>query len=46
VIEINEPTNRLVLSNTNAVKTSVMGQLAKGQLISGTVSGIRPFGVF
>ena len=46
VIEINEPTNRLVLSNTNAVRTSVMGNLAKGQLVAGTVSGIRPFGVF
>jgi len=46
LVEIDETRNKLVLSNTSAVKSSAMSQLSKGQLISGTVSSMRPFGAF
>jgi small subunit ribosomal protein S1 len=46
LVEIDEARNKLVLSNSQAVKASAMSQLAKGQLIMGTVSSMRPFGAF
>jgi small subunit ribosomal protein S1 len=46
LVEIDEARNKLVLSNTQAVKASAMSQLTKGQLITGTISSMRPFGAF
>ncbi len=46
LVELDETRDKLVLSNTSAVKASAMSQLSKGQLITGTVSSMRPFGAF
>ncbi|PZU97795.1 MAG: 30S ribosomal protein S1 [Pseudanabaena sp.] len=46
VLEADETRKKLVLSNRQAAKLAAMTQLSKGQLISGRVSNIRPFGVF
>jgi small subunit ribosomal protein S1 len=46
LVELDETRNKLVLSNSLAVKSSAMSQLAKGQLITGTISSLRPFGAF
>jgi small subunit ribosomal protein S1 len=46
VLELDEERSKIVLSNRLAVKSSALGQLQKGQLVSGTVSSIRPFGLF
>ncbi len=46
LIEVNESTNKLVLSNRQAAKASAMSSITRGQLITGSVSGIRPFGAF
>ncbi|MBE9069211.1 30S ribosomal protein S1 [Leptolyngbya cf. ectocarpi LEGE 11479] len=45
-LEVNEENNKLVLSNRNAARTTVMGQLNPGQLVDGKVGAIKPFGVF
>jgi small subunit ribosomal protein S1 len=46
VLEADETRKKLVLSNRQAAKLAAMNQLAKGQLITGRVSNIRPFGAF
>ncbi len=46
VIEADETRKKLVLSNRQAAKIAAMNQLAKGQLITGKVTNIRPFGAF
>jgi len=46
VLDADETRKKLVLSNRQAAKLAAIGQLAKGQLISGKVSNIRPFGAF
>ncbi len=46
LVELDETRNKLVLSNSLAVKSSAMSQLSKGQLITGTISSLRPFGAF
>jgi small subunit ribosomal protein S1 len=46
VLDLDEQRNRVILSHRQAVRTSAFAQVAKGQLITGTVSSIRPFGVF
>lgn len=46
VLEADETRKKLVLSNRQAAKLAAMNQLAKGQLITGKVTNIRPFGVF
>jgi len=46
VLEADETRKKLVLSNRQAAKLAAMTQIAKGQLISGKVSNIRPFGAF
>lgn len=45
-IEVNPTTKKLVLSQRLAAQAASFGQIAEGQLISGKVSGIKPFGVF
>jgi small subunit ribosomal protein S1 len=46
VLEADETRKKLVLSNRQAAKLAAMNQLAKGQLVTGKVTNIRPFGVF
>jgi small subunit ribosomal protein S1 len=46
VIEADETRKKLVLSNRQAAKFAAMSQIAKGQLITGKISNIRPFGAF
>jgi len=46
VLELDEERSKIVLSNRLAVKSSAFSQVQKGQLVSGTVSSIRPFGLF
>jgi len=46
VLEADETRKKLVLSNRQAAKLAAMNQLAKGQLVNGKVTNIRPFGVF
>ncbi len=46
VLELDEARHRIVLSNRLAVRAAALGQLGKGQLVEGTVSGLRPFGAF
>ncbi len=46
IIELNQETGKLVLSNRLASRSAVFSQLEIGQLVEGTVSGIKPFGVF
>jgi small subunit ribosomal protein S1 len=46
VLDADETRKKLVLSNRQAAKLAAMNQLAKGQLITGRVSNIRPFGAF
>jgi small subunit ribosomal protein S1 len=46
VIDIDEQRNRVILSHRQAVRTSAFASIAKGQLVTGTISSIRPFGVF
>jgi small subunit ribosomal protein S1 len=46
VLELDEERSKIVLSNRLAVKSSAFSQLQKGQLVSGTVSSARPFGLF
>lgn len=46
VLDADETRKKLVLSNRQAAKQSAMSQIAKGQLITGKVTNIRPFGAF
>jgi small subunit ribosomal protein S1 len=45
-LEVNPETNKLVMSQREAARSQVMGQLELGQLIEGTVASLRPFGAF
>lgn len=46
VLDLDEQKNRVILSHRQAVRTSAFAQVSKGQLITGNVSSIRPFGIF
>jgi len=46
IIELNQETNKLVLSNRLASRSAAFSQLEIGQLVAGKISGIKPFGVF
>lgn len=46
VLEIDRDKNKLVLSNRLASRAATFSQLAVGQLVSGKVTGLRPFGAF
>ena len=45
-LEINRETNKLVLSQRLAARSSNFSLLEIGQLIEGKITGIKPFGVF
>jgi small subunit ribosomal protein S1 len=46
IIEANQETNKLVFSQRKATRSVNFAQLEQGQLITGQVVGIKPFGVF
>jgi len=46
ILEATPSTRKLVLSQRNASQAASLSRLHEGQLISGKVSGIRPFGIF
>ncbi|MBD2176943.1 S1 RNA-binding domain-containing protein [Pseudanabaena sp. FACHB-1998] len=46
VLDADETRKKLVLSNRQAAKLAALNQLAKGQLVTGKVTNIRPFGAF
>jgi small subunit ribosomal protein S1 len=45
-LEINKNTNKLILSQRLATRSSNFSLLELGQLVEGKVTGIKPFGVF
>lgn len=45
-LEVTRATNKLVLSQRIASRSQMMGQLELGQLISGKVVNLKPFGAF
>ncbi len=46
VLELKPKDKRIVLSHREAAKLSLMASVRAGELVTGQVSGIRPFGVF
>jgi small subunit ribosomal protein S1 len=46
VLELKPKDKRIVLSHREAAKLSLMASVRAGELVTGRVSGIRPFGVF
>ncbi len=46
ILELNRTAKKLVLSNRLATRSESVSQFELGQLVEGTVSGIKPFGVF
>ncbi len=45
-LEVNEATNKLLLSERVAARALAMGHLTKGELIEGTIASLKPFGAF
>lgn len=45
-LEVNEETNKLLLSERVAARASAMSHLTKGELIEGTIASLKPFGAF
>ncbi len=45
-LEVNPATRKVVLSQRLATQSAGFSQLEKGQLVTGRVSGIKPFGLF
>lgn len=45
-LEVNPENNKLVLSQKIAARSQVMGRLELGQLITGTVASLKPYGAF
>ncbi len=46
IIEANQETNKLVFSQRQATRTANFSQLEQGQLITGIIVGLKPFGAF
>ncbi|MBE9032338.1 S1 RNA-binding domain-containing protein [filamentous cyanobacterium LEGE 11480] len=46
VLDMEENRNRIVLSNRLATRAASFSQLQIGQIVEGTITGIRPFGAF
>ena len=46
IIEANRDNNKLVLSQRQSARAEAMSQLQKGDLVSGKVAKIQPYGVF
>jgi small subunit ribosomal protein S1 len=45
-LEVDPDRNKLVLSNRQAMRSTRIGELEIGQLVSGTVRNLKPFGAF
>jgi small subunit ribosomal protein S1 len=45
-VELDESRDKLILSHRLAARASAMGKIFRGQLISGVISNLRPFGAF
>jgi small subunit ribosomal protein S1 len=45
-LEVNRSTNKLILSQRLAARSSNFSLLENGQLVEGKITGIKPFGVF
>ncbi|PZD72794.1 30S ribosomal protein S1 [Acaryochloris thomasi RCC1774] len=45
-LEVDPDRNKLVLSNRQAMRSTRIGELEIGQLVSGTVRDLKPFGAF
>lgn len=45
-LEVNPEKNKLVLSEKAAARSQTMGRLEVGQLVSGTVASLKPYGAF
>lgn len=46
IIEANQETNKLVFSQRQASRSANFAQLEQGQLVTGTIVGLKPFGAF
>jgi small subunit ribosomal protein S1 len=46
ILDLDQERGKIVLSNRLATRSAAFSQLELGQLVSGTVSSIKPFGVF
>jgi small subunit ribosomal protein S1 len=46
IIEADKDKNKLVFSQRQATRTANFSQLERGQLITGTIVGLKPFGAF
>jgi small subunit ribosomal protein S1 len=46
IIEANQETNKLVFSQRQATRSANFAQLEQGQLITGIIVGLKPFGAF
>jgi small subunit ribosomal protein S1 len=46
IIEADKEKNKLVFSQRQATRTANFSQLERGQLVTGTIVGIKPFGAF
>ncbi|MBE7380265.1 MAG: S1 RNA-binding domain-containing protein [Leptolyngbya sp. SIO1E4] len=45
-LEVNPEKNKLVLSQKAAARSQAMGRLGLGQLVSGTIASLKPYGAF
>ena len=45
-LEVNEEGNKLLLSERNAARAIAMSTINKGELITGTIGSLKPFGAF
>lgn len=45
-LEVNPDKNKLVLSQKAALRSQTMGRLEEGQLVSGTIASLKPYGAF
>ena len=45
-LEVNQETNKLVVSNRKAVVEQQMADLSRGDLVSGVVKALKPYGAF
>ncbi|HEY9704736.1 MAG TPA: S1 RNA-binding domain-containing protein [Allocoleopsis sp.] len=46
LIEVNQETNRIILSEKQAAKNNALSKLEVGQLVAGTITNIKPYGLF
>ena len=46
VLDVNAEANKLVLSQKQVVQAASLSHFERGQVVEGTITGIKPFGVF